>query len=95
MLDEVGQPRLVVGSYEGTRSLPLCLAAHDGHVTLQTRLGLVRRTAHIFVVKRASDRGPDPSCPEAERFLTQTDRFLSSPQRVDVGIVDPASMVPI
>jgi hypothetical protein len=34
MLDEVGQSRLVVGSYEGARSLSLCLAAHDGHVTL-------------------------------------------------------------
>ena len=34
MLDEIGQSRLVVGSYEGARSLPLCLAAHDGHVTL-------------------------------------------------------------
>ena len=30
MLDEVGQSRLVVGSYEGGRSLSLCLAAHDG-----------------------------------------------------------------
>jgi hypothetical protein len=34
MLDEVSQSRLVVGSYEGARSLPLCLAAHGGHVTL-------------------------------------------------------------
>jgi hypothetical protein len=34
MLDEIGQSRLVVGSYEGARSLSLCLAAHDGHVTL-------------------------------------------------------------
>jgi hypothetical protein len=34
MLDEVGQSRLVVGSYEGARSLSLCLAAHGGHVTL-------------------------------------------------------------
>jgi len=33
MLDEVGQSRLVVGSYEGARSLSLCLAAHDGYVT--------------------------------------------------------------
>jgi hypothetical protein len=34
MLDEVGQSRLVVRSDEGPRSLPLCLAAHGGHVTV-------------------------------------------------------------
>jgi hypothetical protein len=34
MLDEVGHSRLVVGGYQGARSLPLCLAAHGGHVTL-------------------------------------------------------------
>jgi hypothetical protein len=47
MLDEVGQSRLVVGSYQGARSLSLCLAAHDGHVTLANGLRLVRRTAQI------------------------------------------------
>jgi hypothetical protein len=39
MLDEVGQSRLVVGSYDGARSLSLCLAAHGGHVTLANGLG--------------------------------------------------------
>jgi hypothetical protein len=34
MLDQVGQSRLVVGSYKDPRSLPLCLAAHGGYVTL-------------------------------------------------------------
>jgi hypothetical protein len=38
MLDKVGQPSLVVCSYEGARSLPLGLAAHGDHVTVQTPL---------------------------------------------------------
>ena len=47
MLDKIGQSRLVVGSYQGARSLPLCLAAHGDHVTVANALERVLRTAHI------------------------------------------------
>jgi hypothetical protein len=61
MLDEVGQSRLVVGSYEGARSLSLCLAAHGGHVTLANASGIGAGDGPHFVVRRASGRGPDHS----------------------------------
>ncbi len=34
MLDEIGQPCLVVGSHESARNLPLRLGTHGRHVTV-------------------------------------------------------------
>ncbi len=95
MLDEVGQPRLVVGSYDGARSLPPTTAT----VPARTRLGLVRRTVHISSSGGRPVGDRTTPCPDAKpltggQFSAAVDKFVRTARHGRGGGVPPRWEIP-